>query len=281
MTNSHSREQSVKDQLKAKRDQTGVSYNILVKKFFIDGLLSLLSDSAYATKFVWKGGFVLSAITGVEKRTTVDLDTMLKGVRVDIPTLTAIIQDVISHESENGCQYSLIDITPIQEEKAYQGLRVRLQGQLGQMRDKFHLDVATGEKIEPAAVKWQYKPLLGEDFIPLFIYRPERILAEKLQTVLERSIANTRMKDFYDICTVPKLVSINHDVLTDAFDIVMRERGSSDLLDYWQGTLDLIRGNQRMQRQWADYAKKHEFVGKLTFSDTLNSVQGLLESLTN
>ncbi|MGP4116653.1 nucleotidyl transferase AbiEii/AbiGii toxin family protein [Levilactobacillus zymae] len=269
MTSDRQSEQSVKDQLKNKRNQTGVAYNILVKKFFIDGFLERLAVSKYADKFVWKGVFVLSAITGIQYRTTVDLDTLIQGVMVDVPTLTTIIKSLLAQPLGDNCHYQLIDIQPIQEEKAYQGLRIRLRGKLGQMQDNFHLDVATGEKLVPSAISWEYQPLIGLEKIPIYIYRPERILAEKLQTVLARSIANTRMKDFYDIFAISKFTTIAVDILSTAFITVMAERQTSDLWEVHDLTLTLIKHSQNMQRLWQHYANEHTFVGNLTFSETL------------
>lgn len=103
MTKSNRREQSVKDTLKVKRDATGVDYNILLKKYFIDEFLRLLSKSDYSSNFIWKGGFVLSAITGVEKRTTVDIDTVLRGVTVDTESLTNIVTQITSLSDNTGC----------------------------------------------------------------------------------------------------------------------------------------------------------------------------------
>lgn len=249
----------------------------MLKKYFIDEFLRLLSQSSYATKFVWKGGFVLSAITGIGKRTTVDLDTLLQGVTVNRSTLTSIMNEVIDLQTISGCQYTLINVQPIQEEKAYSGLRVSLSGQLGQIQDRFHLDIATGETLRPAAVKLDYQPLIGEGPIPILVYRTERILAEKLQTILARSIANTRMKDFYDVYIMTKLVPIDSELLVVAFRIVMQERETQGLEDNSQETLDLIRASLRMQQLWKNYAEQHAFVEQLTFEETVDAAKRLLK----
>ncbi|BDZ31423.1 nucleotidyl transferase AbiEii/AbiGii toxin family protein [Lactiplantibacillus sp. WILCCON 0030] len=281
MTKNSSREQGVKDKLKVKRDETNVDYNILLKKYFIDEFLRLLSKSTYRTKFIWKGGFVLSAITGVEKRTTVDLDTMLQGVTVDKASLTDIVNQIIGLSDPVGCQYVLKSIEPIQEKNAYQGLRIDLQGKLGQMQDNFHLDIATGEKLIPSAMSWNYQPLIGNK-IGISIYRPERILAEKIQTILTRSIANTRMKDFFDIYLISHLaiaIEIEPALLAEAIQAVMLERGTADLLVEWRMILDIIAQDSLMHRRWIDYRTKHDFVKAVTFAETIEATKDCLQKI--
>lgn len=248
-------------------------------KFFIDAFLKRLSQSKFLNTFVWKGGFVLSAITGISKRTTVDLDALVHGIDVDKPTLTNIIETVIQTEDNVGPEFILVDITPIREERTYQGLRVRLAGKLGQMRDNFHLDVATGETLVPAAISWNYTPLLGDEKIPIFRYQSERILGEKLQTVLERSIVNTRMKDFYDIYIISKLVPTNDQLLAEAFRTVMTERHTLDLWNDWDAILALIGSDKEMLSEWEKYVKNQTFVGSISFEETLTAIANYFKKI--
>lgn len=279
MSTRRSQEQSIKDKLKAKRDETGVPFDILQKKFFIDCFLKLLSESKYADNFIWKGGFALSAITGIQKRTTVDLDTLVRGVTVDAITLSKIIKEIISNKDESSPDFNLIDVQKIQEEKAYQGLRVRIMGQLGQMKDNFHLDVVTGETLEQRAIEWDYQPLIGDKKIPIYIYRPEQILAEKLQTVLERGIANTRMKDFYDVYIIPATTQLDIDDLSDDFKSVMHSRDTEELWTIRESVLDLIATDQKMHNEWINYSKKNKFAKKLSFERVLSSVNILFKKI--
>ncbi|MFC6176242.1 nucleotidyl transferase AbiEii/AbiGii toxin family protein [Companilactobacillus huachuanensis] len=279
MSTGKSQEQSIKDKLKAKRDETGVPFDILQKKFFIDCFLKLLSESQYSDNFVWKGGFVLSAITGIKKRTTVDLDTLITGMAVNSSTLSKVIQEIISNKDENGPVFKLLDIEEIQEEKAYQGLRVRIMGQLGQMKDNFHLDVVTGETLEQRAIKWDYQPLIGDRKIPIYIYRPEQILSEKLQTILERGIANTRMKDFYDVYIIPATTTLDIDDLSVDFITVMHERGTEELWKMRKSVLDLIAADQKMHGEWINYSKKNKFAEYLSFEQVLIAVNILFEKI--
>lgn len=200
---------------------------------------------------------------------------MVTGVAVDSVTLNKIIEEIISNKDENGPDFKLIDIEEIQEEKAYQGLRVRIMGRLGQMKDNFHLDVVTGETLEQRAIKWDYQPLIGDKKIPIYIYRPEQILAEKLQTILEREIANTRMKDFYDVYIIPATTLLDIDDLSDNFKSVMHARDTEELWMMRRSVLDLISTDQKMYGEWINYSKKNKFAEDLSFEQVLSAVNTL------
>jgi len=275
MSKSLNFENSLTDRLKSERDKLNVDYNVLLKKYFIDEFLRKLSKSEYSNNFIWKGGFILSAITGIKKRTTVDLDTLLNGVNIDIPTLTNIMNTIMVVENNDNIVYSLIDIKEIQSEKTYPGLRVRINGQINNLKEQFHLDVATGEKLDPSAITWRYKPLLDDDPIDLLIYRPERMLAEKLQTLIERGLANTRMKDFYDIYIIPRFTTIDSEVLANAFQIVMSERNTLDMWEIHDFILDEIKDDIKIQNSWERYQIKSSFVGTTSLDDTLLSAKRL------
>ena len=149
------------------------------------------------------------------------------------------------------------------------------------MSDDFHLDVATGEKIIPSEILWKYTPILGEAQFDIFIYRPERILAEKLQTALDRGVLNTRMKDFYDIYTIPKFSNINMETLSLSFKVVMTERNTLNQWSRRNTIIMMIKEDEDMNKNWLNYKKSHDFVGELNFIDVVQATQLLLNKITD
>lgn len=111
------------------------------------------------------------------------------------------------------------------------------------------------------------------------IYRPERILAEKLQTLLERGLLNTRMKDFYDIYIIPKFTSIDFNILSEAFSVVMKERGSLNQWNRKKRLLLMIKNDKVMNDLWGRYAKTHSFVREVSYEDTLDSARKLFDKI--
>lgn len=269
------------DKLKNIRRQTGVDIQILIKKFFIDSFLKLLSESAYQDKFVWKGGFVLSAIAGIEKRTTVDIDTLITGVTLDETHIENLIHQIIDGKEVDGVTFQLVETQMIHDEKEYAGYRVFLIAHLNNMRDKFHMDIATGETLVPSKMAYRYQPLISKDeSFELFIYRTERMLAEKLQTILERRTLNTRSKDFFDVYLFSQLDVIDENTLYEAFHFVIQERHSENDFNNWKTILNELNVSEEMKQRWSIYRRDNRYVGDLSFEDTLKSVEKYLSILS-
>ncbi len=272
---------SLMDKLKIIRKQTGVDIQIFIKKFFIDSFLKLLSESAYQDKFVQKGGFVLSAIAGIEKRTTVDIDTLITGVTLDEPHIETLIHQIIDGKEVNGVTFQLADTQKIHDEKEFTGYRVFLIAHLDNMRDKFHLDIATGETLVPPQISYRYQPLIQKDeSFELFIYRTERMLAEKLQTILERRTLNTRSKDFFDVYLFSQLNVIDEKILYEAFHFVIQERNSENDVNNWKIILNELHDSEEMKHRWSIYQRDNRYVEDLSFEETLQSVENYLLMLS-
>ncbi len=172
--------------------------------------------------------------------------------------LTKIVKQITSNSFE-GVAYKLQKITPIQEGKDYQGLRITISANLGNIRDIFHIGITTGERVIPKEIYFYYQPLLGTEKINMLIYPPERILAEKLQTILERGLTNSRMKDFYDCYILNEIEIINKPKLTIAFRNVIKERNSNDDWQNWKAIIDAIFASGFMKSNWILYQNKNEF----------------------
>lgn len=279
MSNSSGQVASVQDKLKNKSKELNIDNSIVIHKYFIDCFLEKLSKSAYSQYFVLKGGFVLSAITGLAQRTTLDVDALLNGVALNEENLKKMVETIIKPETGEVFRLVFVKIVPIQKEKAYQGLEVHMKGVLGNVHANFHVDTVTGETLDPSAIDLSYDPILGNKKITIRRYRTERMLAEKLQTVLELSAVNTRMKDFYDVYLISKLEQIDENLLATTFQKLMNERNTQDLWTYRNSILDTIAEEQKMTQGWQRYAANHKYVGQLTFGETLDIISNYFSQI--
>lgn len=279
MSNPSGQVASVQAKLKNKSKALNIDNSIVIHKYFIDCFLEKLSKSAYSQYFVLKGGFVLSAITGLAQRTTLDVDALLNGVALNEESLKKMIENIIEPEDGEVFRLEFDKIIPIQKEKAYQGLEVHMTGVLGNIPLNFHVDTVTGETLDPSAIDLSYDPILGDKKITIRRYRTERMLAEKLQTVLELSAVNSRMKDFYDVYLISKLDQVDENLLATTFQKLMKERNTQDLWAERNSTLELIAEDSKMKQSWQRYAARHKYVGQLTFGETLDIVSNYFSQI--
>lgn len=164
-----------------------------------DRFIKRLSVSKYKDNFILKGGFYLSTLFGVENRTTMDIDTALRNVNFNEETIVKMIKEIVSIEIDDNTKLSYLRISPIRDEDEYGGFRVDIQIEIDKIKEKFHIDIATGDPITPKEINYKYKPILGDNYVELWAYNIETVLAEKVETILSRVELNGRMRDFYDV----------------------------------------------------------------------------------
>lgn len=216
----------LKDKIKKIAKEKNVDFNTLLRLYMYDRFLERLSLSKYKDNFILKGGFYLSTLFGVENRNTMDIDAAFRGSDFTKENIVKMIKTIISIDANDKAKITYLNISSIRDEDEYGGYRVDLIIQIENIKEKFHIDIATGDPITPKAIMYKYKPLLEENHINLWAYNIETVLAEKLETVLSRLELNGRMRDYYDIYLIysRNKESINKDNLRLAIDKTFKKR---------------------------------------------------------
>ncbi len=248
-------EQGLKDRLQAISKERGIHFNECWKKLLLERFLSRLSRSAYTQQFIFKGGFLLAYIMEIGRETT-DLDFLLTSMNTSEDEIKEAIEEIIAIESEDGFSFSYEEIELLEQPHMdYPGYRVSLKATFGRMKDKIQIDVGIGDVVTPTTRElhlFQYrgKPMF-EDEISLVAYPPETIFAEKLETVLSKGAANSRMKDYHDLLLLvrePDMINVNR--LQVSLKSTFSNRGTIlELIDF--KTDDLL----PMQKLWAAHLK--------------------------
>lgn len=166
--------------------------------FLFERILERLADSRFRSNFILKGGLLISSMIGISERTTMDMDTTVRGISVEEEQITDIIQELLSVDVGDGIHFRFQRIEPIREDDTYNNFRVHIEAQYGRINSLMKIDITTGDIITPAAIRYDYPLLFEEKSIPVMAYTLETILAEKYETILRRNIASTRARDFYD-----------------------------------------------------------------------------------
>ena len=256
--------------------EKNVDFNTLLRLYMYDRFLERLSKSKYRDNFILKGGFYLSTLFGVENRATMDIDTAFRNASFDEETIIKMINEIVSIKIDDNAKLSYLGIEPIRDEDEYGGFRATIQVEYETMKQSFHIDIATGDPITPKEIRYKYLPLLGDYYVDLYAYNMETILAEKIETMLNRLELNGRTRDFYDIYLIYKKEwqNINIDYFRKAIDKTFTKRK-------YNGNpfeaLDIIRNSEILKERWNKYQRNFSYAEGIEFEDIMNCLEIMIE----
>ena len=252
----------------------------LIRIFMMERFLERIALSQYRNNFILKGGMLVAALVGLDTRATMDIDTTVKSLKLSKDNAIKIVEDIIAVEIPDGVQFRITRITDIMEEHDYPGIRVMLEATLDKMRQAVKIDISTGDIITPGAVEYSYNLMFEERAISIWTYNLETLLAEKLETIMARGTANTRMRDFYDIYAISRQETFNKEVLKKAFLATSTKRNTTGQIFDLQNIIATVASDTTMAAQWENFRAESFFVGELSWNDVMESVQVLALSVT-
>ena len=272
-----------RDSLKAKAanlsNKTNIPNKYLIQSFMFEALLKRISKSKYKDKFIIKGGLLLSSIFGVNLRSTMDLDTTIKGFPLDRETITKVINDIISIEIDDNIKLKIENIKDIREEELYSGFNINLKAEFDGLKTNLMIDITTGDVITYKEVEFKYNTLFDNDIINIMTYNYETILAEKFEAIISRNIDNTRMKDYYDLYMFVNLKwdDINKDTLRKAIINTAKNRETLEYIDNAGKYIELISDDSRLKSLWNSYKSNYDYAKDIDFVDTINAIKVISE----
>lgn len=269
----------LKDWIKNKSKQTGVSANVLLQTYMMERFLERVFISPYRDNMILKGGFLIAAMVGIDRRTTMDMDTTIKGLPVSRDGVWRVLSEIIALDAADGVVFEIQDIKNIRDISMYDDYRVSLRAFLYTVRINMKIDITTGDTIIPREVEYQYKLMFEDRTIPILAYNLNTILAEKIETILSRNVTNTRGRDFYDVYI---LLSMNRDMLSKkemlhALRVKAEERGSVDVVDNYLKHLNDIESSPEIAKIWERYIKGYPYAKGISLPDILTLISWVFE----
>ena len=249
----------------------------LIRNFIMECFLERIALSQYRNNFILKGGMLVAAVVGLDTRATMDIDTTVKSLNLNKENATRIIEDIIAVEIPDGVQFQITRVTDIMEEHDYPGIRFMLEAKLDKMRQAIKIDISTGDIITPRAVEYSYRLMFEDRAISLWTYNLETLLAEKLETIMARGTANTRMRDFYDIHVISHQEPFDKEVLKKAFIATSEKRDTTVQIPDFREILSSVESDEVMKTQWESFKEDSFFVGELSWTEVMESVKELAE----
>ena len=270
----HSSKQ-LKELIRNLSKEVGIEAHVLIRKYMMERFLERVSSSKYNGSFILKGGMLVAAFVGVEARATMDIDTTIKGIPVTIVDMERTITEISNIDLDDNVKFRIKKVSEIMDEAEYSGIRFSMDALLDGAVIPLKIDISTGDVITPREIAYSYKLMFEDRTIPIMTYPIETVLAEKLETVISRSITNTRMRDFYDIHILLKSQNIDADILALALERTAKKRGNFNLLENAESVLKAVKSDEDMKRLWDIYQKKFKYAGEYTWDEVIHSVSEL------
>ena len=200
-------------------------FGLVVTRYGLERFLYRLSVSPHRDSFVLKGALLLQLWTAETYRPTRDLDLLGRGV--SNVSYRKIFSEVCSQKVEDdGLTFppDTIRVERIRDDEAYEGVRVRVEARLGDVRVPLQIDVGLGDTIIPSSEELEYPTLLKFAAPKLHAYSKESVVAEKFEAMVKLGMANSRMKDFYDLWVLAKRFEFESATLAAAIQATFKTR---------------------------------------------------------
>jgi predicted nucleotidyltransferase component of viral defense system len=254
---------------------------IIIRNYAMERFLERLSLSEYRDNMILKGGALVAAMVGLDNRSTMDVDTTLKNLPLDEENAKKIVEDIVAVALDDGMTFEIKSVSSIMDEADYPGIRIMLDTMLETMRTPLKIDFSTGDVITPREVSYSFRLLFENRTISILAYNLETVLAEKIETLISRGTANTRMRDFYDIYVLANTQAHNIDtaILKEAVTNTAKKRGSFALLPDVDLILNEISESPALIGLWQSYQRKFEYAADVIWVDIMAAVLQLVNSV--
>lgn len=168
-------------------------------------------------------------------------------------------------------------IAPIRADDEYGGFRIAIMARYETINTPLKIDLTSGDIITPEAVRYNFHSNFEDKTILVWTYNIETILAEKVETILRRSVLNTRPRDFYDVYILLKARqdAINMDVFKKALSATSEKRGSQVALQNRENILHNIQGDSTMRRRWERYCQEYFYANGIVFKEVIQAIVSL------
>ena len=243
--------------------------------FMFERIIERLSVSEYKDRFILKGGLLISAILGVAERTTMDMDTTVKGLSMDEQSVRKAVSEILDQPVDDGIEFQLLELTPIREDDEYENFRASVQAVYGKMKIPMKIDITTGDEITPKKIQFSYPFLFDDRQVMVKAYTQEIILAEKYETIIRRNVGNTRARDFYDLHLLYRLYRENADwnLLKRAVFATAKKRDSLFVLQDTKRILQALEESSVLQDLWKRYQEQNLYAKEIAYADVIKTVE--------
>lgn len=255
--------------------ENNVTAQSVLQTYMLERLLERISISKYKDNFILKGGMLISAMLGIDSRTTMDMDTTIKGFPLTKDNITNIMDEICNIEIDDNVTLKIKKVELIREDDDYGGYRITFEAKYNnEMPVIMKIDITTGDKITYKEIKYSFTLMLEDRKIQIWSYNVETIIAEKFEAIVKRGVLSTRIRDYYDVYMLINTQSkiIDKRTLKDAITLTAQYRGTSEIIKDWKKIVEKIANDSKMQQQWKRYQKDNFYAEEIEYNDLINAI---------
>lgn len=228
-----------------------MSPQVVLQNYMFERFLERLSNSVYKDNFILKGGMLIAALVGVESRSTMDMDVTIRNFALSTDSLIKAVTEICSIYIDDEVEFMINGIEKIRERDEYDGYRIKLRAEYDTIITPLAIDVTTGDVITPRELFYSYEMIFEENTIGIWTYNIETVLAEKVETILQRGELNTRLRDYYDIYILTQ--TQNFDTIKELSPAIQNEEFALQLDNYREFHQAINPLNERISfHQWKE-----------------------------
>lgn len=269
---------SLKAKIRNIAKQKNIPAQVILQNYMFERLLVRLSASEYKEKFILKGGMLVAAIVGLDNRATMDLDTTLRNLSLTPDVIRCVLEQICAVPANDEVIFEISTISPIREDDIYGGYRVSLNARFDTILTPLNIDVSTGDVITPYAVEYRFSEIFDDEkSYELWAYNIETVMAEKLETILRRSVFNTRPRDFYDAYILATTQQFDKVIFAKALRATAAHRGTVNQIADVPEILCNITESPELRTLWGKYSRQFAYAKDISYEQIIEVLKVLLE----
>ena len=264
--------------------ENNVAAQSVLQTYMLERLLERISISKYKDNFILKGGMLISAMLGIDSRTTMDMDTTIKGFPLTKDNITNIMDEICNIEIKDNVTLKINKVDLIREDDDYGGYRITFEAKYNnEMPVIMKIDITTGDKITYKEIEYSFTLMLEDRKIQIWSYNVETIIAEKFEAIVKRGVLSTRIRDYYDVYMLINTQSkiIDKKTLKDAITLTAQHRETSKIIKDWKKIVEKIANDSKMRQQWKRYQKDNFYAEEIEYKDLINAISKVGEIFDN
>ena len=266
---------SLRGKSKALAQKYGLSAQEVTQMYLFERFLARLSTSDHKENFVIKGGFLIASQLGVANRTTMDLDTTLRAMKLDEETVAKTVGEICAMDCDDDVVFFFEYAEPIRDDDDYGGYRAHIRAHFRRMDTPMKIDITTGDIITPAPVMRSFPMIFDEDTIDALSYPDETNLAEKFEAVVKRGVTTSRARDLYDAAMLLRLYReiIDWEQAAIAIRDTSKHRGTWALMTSYETVCDEMAESEEVKSMWGNYVRSHVYAQSVTLEEALDAIR--------